>query len=368
MERITSILLMGVYMLANVSCSYSQENKLHSFTPKELWPDDNGVHINAHGGGVLFDKGKYYWFGEHKIKGPKGNKAHVGVHCYSSADLYNWKDEGIALTVDQEGSGSDIEKGCILERPKVVYNEKTKKYVMWFHLELKDQGYKAARSGVAVSDNPTGPFTFIRSMRPNPHKWPMDISETDKVLNYTVENNKKDPLKFLKRDFETGQMARDMTIFVDDDNKAYHIYSSEENGTTQIAELTDDYLSYTGKYIRVFPKRYMEAPAVFKRNGKYYFIGSDCTGWKPNAARSAVATSIWGPWEELGNPCRGLDSEITFEGQSTYVLKVSNKPDLYIFMADVWRPNDAIDGRYIWLPITFKNDKPLIQWKSEWKY
>ena len=164
-------------------------------------------------------------------------------------------------------------------------------------------------------------------------------------------------------------MARDMTIFVDDDQKAYHIYASEENGTTQIAELTDDYLSHTGKYVRVFPKRYMEAAAVFKRNGKYYFIGSDCTGWKPNAARSAVASSIWGPWEELGNPCRGKDSNITFEGQSTYVLKVQHgRPDSYIFMADVWRPDNAIDGRYIWLPITFKNDKPIIQWKKEWNF
>ena len=109
MGKITSTLLTGICMLINVSYSYCQGNKLQSFTPKEIWKDNNGVHINAHGGGVLFNEGKYYWFGEHKIAGPKGNKAHVGVHCYSSTDLYNWKDEGIALHVDPEGSGSDIE-------------------------------------------------------------------------------------------------------------------------------------------------------------------------------------------------------------------------------------------------------------------
>jgi hypothetical protein len=107
-----------------VSCGNGR--KLRSFMPKELWPDNNGVHINAHGGGILFDKGKYYWFGEHKIAGDEGNKAQVGVHCYSSKDLYNWRDEGIVLPVAPDGSGSDIEKGCILERPKVIYNEKTK--------------------------------------------------------------------------------------------------------------------------------------------------------------------------------------------------------------------------------------------------
>ncbi len=66
------------------------------FVPGELWPDDNGTHINAHGGGVVFSKGVFYWFGEHKIAGQAGNVAHVGVHGYSSTDLYNWKDEGIA--------------------------------------------------------------------------------------------------------------------------------------------------------------------------------------------------------------------------------------------------------------------------------
>ena len=59
-----------------------------AFTPGELWPDNNGVHINAHGGGILHDGDTYYWFGEHKTEGTAGNNALVGVHCYSSKDLY----------------------------------------------------------------------------------------------------------------------------------------------------------------------------------------------------------------------------------------------------------------------------------------
>lgn len=31
----------------------------HSFKPGERWPDDRGVHINAHGGGMLFHEGVY---------------------------------------------------------------------------------------------------------------------------------------------------------------------------------------------------------------------------------------------------------------------------------------------------------------------
>ena len=58
---------------------------------------------------------------------------------------------------------------------------------------------------------------------------------------------------FVKRDLEGGQMSRDMTLYVDDDGIAYHIYSSEENLTLQIAELTDDYQGHSGKYVRLFP-------------------------------------------------------------------------------------------------------------------
>ncbi len=310
------------------------------FRPGAVWPDNNGVHINAHGGGMISVNAegftpvvgkKTYWFGEHKIEGDAGNVAQVGVHCYSSSDLYNWKDEGIALAVSDDPE-SDIIKGCVLERPKVIYNKKTRKYVMWFHLELKDQGYTAARTGVAVSDKVTGPYKFIESFRPD------------------------------------GQESRDMTVYVDDDEKAYLLHSSENNATLHISLLTDDYLKPAGMFERVFEGRFMEAPVVFKCKDKYYFIASDCTGWAPNAARSAVADKITGPWTELGNPCIGTVEQcsVTFTSQSTYVLPVPGKKDAFIFMADRWRPENAIDGRYIWLPVEFENGRPVIRWVDQW--
>ena len=96
-----------------------------------------------------------------------------------------------------------------------------------------------------------------------------------------------------------------MNLFVDDDGKAYHIYASEENSTLHISELTDDYTACSGNYARFFVGRFMEAPAMFKKDGKYYLIMSGCTGWAPNPGRSAVASSIWGPWKELANPFVG---------------------------------------------------------------
>ncbi len=243
------------------------------FVPGQLWPDDKGVHINAHGGGIVFHEGTYYWFGQHMIEGSAGNDAHVGVHVYSSSDLYNWTDEGIAMKVSDDPL-SDIAKGRKLERPKVIFNAATGKFVMWFHLdEMLDNRHHAALSGVAVADKPTGPYTYVESFRP-------DNSE-----------------------------ARDMTLFIDDDGSAYHLYASEDNLTLHIARLTEDYLRPSGQYARAFEDRYMEAPAICKRAGRYYFIGSGCTGWAPNAARSATAESILGPWTELGNPCVGINPD-----------------------------------------------------------
>lgn len=330
--------------------------KYTSFKPGQLWLDNNGVFINAHGGGLIYHKKKYYWFGEHKIEGRKGNSAQVGVHCYSSADLYNWNDEGIALKVSDDNT-SEIAKGCILERPKVIYNAKTKKFVMWFHLEHKGKGYATARCAVATSDNITGPYAFIASHRPNANITPLNLIATDTIKS-------KD--NFFLHDYTIGQMARDMNLFVDDNGKAYIIFSSEENRTMHISQLTDDYLAPSGKYIRITKDKSREAPALFKRNGKYYLITSACTGWASNAATIAVADHLLGEWKTLDNPCQGPDANLTFKGQSTYVLPVQGMKNAFIFIADRWKPDNAIDGRYLWLPIRFEDDKITIPWMDEW--
>jgi len=345
-----------------------------SFVPGEKWTDTEGVHINAHGGGVLYHEGIYYWYGEYKTSGKGGNTSLKGVSCYTSKDLYNWKNEGIVLKVE-ENPNSEIAIGSVMERPKVVFNKKMGKFVLWFHLELKNQGYNAAKTGVAISDNPTGPFIFQKSFRPNKQVWSIDFTEEQKASNKDDEQLKGWSSEwieavnngmFARRDFEKGQMARDMTIFVDDDEKAYHIHASEENLTLHISELSDDYLGFTEKWMRVAPAGHNEAPAIFKQKGVYYMVTSGCTGWDPNEARSFKSTSIWGPWEPLGNPCVGKDADITFNAQSTFIIPVAGKKDAFIFMADCWKPQNPIDGTYVWLPIKFVDEKPAITWEDEW--
>ena len=339
----------------------------------ELWPDDKGEHINAHGGGVLKHGDTYYWFGEHKSE--RTSSALVGVTCYASEDLVNWRNMGVALAVSNE-RGHDLERGCVIERPKVIYNSTTKQFCLWFHLELKGQGYNAARYGVAVADKPEGPYKYLYSQRADAGKWPMEfdadavaVADTLDAANYKDWTpawlKAVDQGLLVKRDLDGGQMSRDMTLFVDDDGKAYHIFSSEENLTLHIAELTDDYLHHTGRYTRVAPAGHNEAPVIFKHDGTYWMITSGCTGWDPNEARMFSAKSIWGPWTQHPNPCRGPKAELTFGGQSTFILPVGGR---YIFMADIWRPRHPIDARYIWLPIEFEDGKPVVRWQDEWAF
>lgn len=354
-------------------------------TNGQLWPDTNGKHINAHGGNIIKYGDKFYWYGENRPY--RGFTTEVGVSVYSSTDLKSWKDEGVALAVSEE-AGHNIERGCIMERPKVVYNKKTNKFVMLFHLELKGKGYEAARVAFAESDSPVGPFRFIRSLRTNAGKWPFDMDKSQ--IEAAMKTNAADWKQWWSpewyketekgmycwRDLKGGQMSRDMTVFIDDDGKAYHITSSQENLTLHVNELTDDFLDFTGKYNMICPGGQNEAPCIMKRNGKYWLICSSCTGWAPNEARMFVSESIWGPWKQLPSPFtgdnasyKGFPADKTFGAQGTYILDLKAlgmsgfSTSDYIFMADIWNPGHLSESLHIWLPIQFAEDgTPIIKW------
>lgn len=346
----------------------------------QLWMDTDGKHINAHGGNIIQYNNTYYWYGENRPY--SGGSTEAGISVYSSVDLKTWKNEGVALATSQE-AGHDIERGCIMERPKVLYNPKTKKFVMLFHLELKGRGYEAARVGFAVSDSPTGPFQFLRSQRIHANQWPFDMDEKAiKAAQQTDASQWKDWWNdawrrevnkgmYLWRDMKGGQMSRDMTVYVDDDDKAYHITSSQENLTLLVSELTDDYLNFTGKYNMVAPGGQNEAPCIFKHNGTYWLICSGCTGWAPNEARMFSAKSIWGPWKQHPSPFVGtatgyqnMPANKTFGAQGTYIYQMNGKP---VFMADIWNPRHLSQSLHLWLPIEFDKDGvPVIRWVDKW--
>lgn len=356
-----------------------------AFTPGKTWQDTDGNKIQAHGGQVqklaVKDKEtgelveRWWWVGEDKTKGYRG-----GICAYSSSDLYNWDFEGVVMRnvtsreeLETEEYFKELYAGytkeqldnvyrCIndstsvIERPKMIYNEKTGQYLLWFHAdgptETSDANYAAASAGLAVCDTPYGPFRFVDRYRLN-----------------TCPEDQEDMHP------QSKGMARDMNLFVDDDGTAYIIYSSEENLTIYISKLNEayDYLCtepenavYGKDFIRLYPGAQREAPAIIKRDGKYYLMTSGATGWAPNQARYWVADEIFGEWKDMGDPCIGDEKRTTFDSQSTCIFEADD--GTIVYMGDRWNSDNLSDSRYIWLPVLFDDEgKMSISWQDSWE-
>ncbi len=277
--------------------------------------DTRGEVINAHGAGFIKVGNYYYWIGENRKNG-------VFVSCYRSTDLVNWEFRGDLLTRE---SHPELQNANI-ERPKVVYNDKTGKFVMWMHFEFR-RDYSAARAAVAWSDDIEKPFTYVKSFRP----------------------------------FEN--MSRDCTLFKDTDGKAYFLSAARENYDLALYELTDDYLDTREHITTLWPGGHREAPTLLK-HGKYYFLfTSGCTGWKPNQMKYAYAESIRGPWSELKN----IGDETTFRTQPTYIVTVQgSEKTSYLYLGDRWDPKNYFNSTYIFLPLKFSDAvTPVFEWQEE---
>ncbi len=239
----------------------------------------------------------------------------------------------------------------------MLYNDTTKKYVIWFHADGQlpnssgSGNYAKAKAGVAVSDSPFGPFRLLGSY----------LLNYDEHADHGFDNAE-------------GGHVRDMNLFKDNDGTAYVIYSSDGNQTTYIAQLND---TYTGLkepaindetkneyFTRNFIGASREAPAMFRYKDKYFLINSGCSGWVPNQAKYAVADDPLGPWTMVGDPCVGNGSATTFDTQSTCVIPVDPENGKFIYMGDRWRNPDKgqklRDSRYVWLPIEFTSEEEIV--------
>lgn len=290
------------------------------------WRDTDGNAINAHGGGMYYENGYYYWFGENR----RGMRSY-GVSVYRSEDLMNWESLGLALTPtgDKKNTLQDIAEGRTIERPKVIKCEKTGKYVMWAHWE-DGNDYSKARVMIAQADKVEGPYSLVRTLRPN------------------------------------GAESRDQTVFVDSDGTGYHFSSSEDNMTMHLAVLSDDYLIPTENWTRIFAGKQYEAPAIMKINGTYIGFFSGCTGWRPNPGHVATTRNLMGEWNDLGNPCVDANAETTYTSQPTYALKVEGYDYAYMYMGDRWNSSNVETSTYVWFPVMLRTGVPFLRWFDSW--
>ena len=291
--------------------------------------DINGNYFNCHGLGILFYNGVYYAYGESKTgvtQKPGSATAFIpttGVNCYSSTDLINWKFENKVLKPNTEDSTSVLYTDKVIERPKVIYNEKNNNFVMIFHSDTSD--YKFARIGIASCDTPTGNFTLIGTYRPS-------------LPNST---------------------ARDLTAFVDDDKTAYVFVSRDNNTSLYCHKLNDDYTGFTDEYSIVIRNGNREAPAVFKYDGSYYIMTSGLSGWNPNPTRIYKSSTINGTYVDEGLTCLNDTNSNSYGSQPTFVLPVDENKYGYKFIAmfDKWNTQDLSQSSYLWLPLILQDGK-----------
>jgi hypothetical protein len=294
--------------------------KSTSIQPGGRWLDTRGIEIQAHGGGILHVGHEYYWFGEDRSPGNDPGKRYVS--CYSSTDLMHWKFRNQVLKLaDPEHLGPK----WVLERPKVFYNAKTKRFVLYAHLD--DASYKLARVAIAVSDTVDGNYQYLKSFRP---------------LN---------------------QESRDIGQFVDDDGSAYLIFESRPTKGFFIAKLSDDYLSIAKE--TSFINAPLEGGALVHYQRLYYVVGSHMTGWRPNPNVYAVSKSLAGPWSKFANIAPPEAN--TYSSQSSMLLKVEGrKGTTVIYMGDIWKPVALWDSRYFWMPLEIGNGKLLLPPPRDW--
>ena len=344
----------------------------NSIKPGKPWLDTEGKRIQAHGGSVIYADGKFYWYGENKEKTFNYHDIwHWGVRLYSSDDLYNWKDEGIICLPQPDDLESPLHPKSKMDRPHILYNDKTNQYVMW----MKIMGSNNIQyMVVATSESIKGPF---------------------KIVNKKIHPG--------------GMNSGDFDLVKFEDGRACLVFDRVHYDMVVI-DLTDDYVdttvNYSAHYYRRCPPYVREAPAVFFRDKKGYIFTSGTTGYFPNPSETACFDDIHGEWTVLGDPHVGDERHTSFDSQISCVFKHPHIEDLYIAMADRWltdlpddRPvmtdvykamfDDECDKElkekykdfsfeslsvrntsladYVWLPVKFVNGVPKIHWYDEWR-
>ena len=139
-----------------------------SIRPGKIWYDTDGKRIQAHGGSIIFVNNIFYWYGENKegitgrATGERCKFWHHGVKLYSSIDLYNWKDEGYVIK-ESDDPNNPFYPTNIMDRPHILYNEKTNKFVMWAKTSKSD--FDSCAFSVCIGDSLKN-MNFIKEVKP----------------------------------------------------------------------------------------------------------------------------------------------------------------------------------------------------------
>jgi hypothetical protein len=274
------------------------------------WFDDRGEIVNAHSACIVEENGRYYLFGEYKSD--KSN-AFPGFSCYSSDDLVNWKFERVVLPVQPSGILGPNRVG---ERVKVMKCPSTGEYVMYMHAD--DMNYKDPHIGYATCSTIAGEYKL------------------------------HGPLLY------KGKPIRrwDMGTYQDADGTGYLLL---HGGI--VYRLSKDYRTAEEKVVSGVGGSHGESPAMFKKDGTYFFLFSNLTSWEKNDNFYFTAPSVKGPWTRQG--LFAPEGSLTYNSQTTFVFPLKCGEDtIPMFMGDRWSyPHQASAATYVWMPMQVDGTK-----------
>lgn len=307
MKRLLNYLMvLGVFILAGCSASKgtSSESDWVRVTNGNLWLTTEGDTVQAHAPGFLRLGDTWYMVGE-----DRGREWRPDVNLYSSKDLQHWHFE--KKIIENGVTSPDLGKSRMIERAKLLYNKKTKRFVVWCHWESSNYG--ASEAACFSSDKIDGTYRLEWSGRPQ------------------------------------GIKSRDCNVFVDSDGTAYFISTTVENQHLGLFRLSDDYLSVV-EHTRLFAGQRREAPAIVKLGQRYFMFSSACTGWAPNQCKLSWSDNLKEDWSQLEN----IGDNKAFRTQPAAILEVKGTKDTtYLYVGDRWKDPNLAQSKTIIFPVTF---------------
>ncbi|WP_338876729.1 glycoside hydrolase family 43 protein [Spirosoma sp. SC4-14] len=233
----------------------------------------------------------------------------VFFDAFSSPDLVTWtKHSQILDTTAIKWAKRAMWAPAIIE--------KNGQYFLFFGANDIQNNNTMGGIGVAVADNPAGPFRDY-----------LGKPLVGQIIN--------------------GAQPIDQYVFKDKDGQYYLIYGGW--GHCNIVRLKDDFTGFLpfadGTLFReITPKSYVEGPTMFVRHGKYYFMWSE-GGWTgPNySVAYAVSDSPFGPFERVGKILQQDPAVATGAGHHS-VIQVPGTDEWYIVYHR--RPLTETDGNH----------------------
>lgn len=273
----------------------------------QLWHTDKGTTVQAHAPGFVRVGDIWYMCGEDRTQ-----QWNPDVNLYSSIDLVNWKFE---KKIVQNGVATpELGKSRMIERPKLLYNRKTGKFVVWCHYEAGNYG--ASEAACFECDSVNGSYKYVWSGRP------LDIK------------------------------SRDCNVFQDNDGTAYFISTTDENRHLGLFRLSDDYHSAV-EHTQLFAWQSREAPAIVRIGNKYFMFSSACSGWDPNQCKLSYTTNLKTGWSGLSN----IGNGIAYDTQAAAILEIKGtKTTTYLYVGDRWQDPGLYESKTIMFPISFNGN------------